>query len=163
MSEEYGKPLKLGFLFILAPGKLKRVFKYRFCILTTLRELDWYKKQEVRTGVFVATLCSFVWFGAHVSVQDCQEHKRGGVIRGLEECEIEEVEDQLGQPFCFQIRIGGKATVLAAESHQDRVNWIVEILKFRGIQGLISLLDHADLSKHAAFALANLAGRTSGP
>lgn len=41
---------------------------------------------------------------------------------------------------------------------------MVEILKFRGIGGLIEIVNDSQhkLRRHAAYALCNLAGRTSG-
>jgi hypothetical protein len=46
----------------------------------------------------------------------------------------------------------------AATGDQDRMNWMVEILKLRPHNELITMLEHPKLSKHAAFALANLCG-----
>ena len=54
--------------------------------------------------------------------------------------------------------MSGKVHQLAADTEQERLNWMVEILKLRGIQALINLLESPDLHRHAAYALANLAG-----
>ena len=44
---EIGKPLKLGMLEMVSSSGFKKQFRNRFCILTTNKELDWYKRQEV--------------------------------------------------------------------------------------------------------------------
>ena len=41
-------------------------------------------------------------------------------------------------------------------SVQERINWIVEVIKLRQIPTIISLLDDQKLSYYAAFALGNL-------
>lgn len=70
--------------------------------------------------------------------------------------------DQFGQPWCFAIKVNNKQHYFAAESEQDRINWMVEIIKLRGVPKIISLLDGSRLARHAAFALANLSGKTDG-
>jgi len=97
-----------------------------------------------------------------VQQQDCQENKRGGSIKHLDTCDIEPVEDYQGQQYCFQIKVKAKSYILAAETEQERMNWMVEIVKLKGVPGIIALLDSPILSRHAAYALANLAGRTTG-
>ena len=96
-------------------------------------------------------------------LQDSVDRKRGGTIKTLDECKVEEIEDQLGQSHCFSIKVGGKVQILAADTARDTQNWIVEILKFRGICGLVSIIQSSDsVASHAAYALANLAGRSKG-
>jgi hypothetical protein len=82
----------------------------------------------------------------------------------LDVCEIEQAEDYQGQQNCFQIKVKSKSYILAAETEQERTNWMVEIIKLKGVVGIIALLETSSpsLSRLAAYALANLAGRTSG-
>eukprot|EP00013_Stygamoeba_regulata_P001220 CAMPEP_0177637638 /NCGR_PEP_ID=MMETSP0447-20121125/5073_1 /TAXON_ID=0 /ORGANISM="Stygamoeba regulata, Strain BSH-02190019" /LENGTH=1331 /DNA_ID=CAMNT_0019139569 /DNA_START=180 /DNA_END=4171 /DNA_ORIENTATION=- len=128
------KPLKIGFLYVVE-GKLKKQFKFRFCMLTTSNELEWYRKQE-----------------------DQVDHKRAGYIKNLDQCQIDEAEDQYGLEFCFKVVISGKVHYFAGSNDQDRMNWMVEILKLRGLKYVIDLLSSTNLARHAAFAFANLAG-----
>jgi len=86
------------------------------------------------------------------------DHKPGGAFKKLESCEIEETEDLNGQEWCFSIKTSGKTNYFGAASDQDRMNWMVEILKLRQPAEIISMFEHPKLSKHAAFALANLCG-----
>eukprot|EP01102_Stenamoeba_stenopodia_P007298 TRINITY_DN2040_c0_g4_i2.p1 TRINITY_DN2040_c0_g4~~TRINITY_DN2040_c0_g4_i2.p1 ORF type:complete len:1372 (-),score=296.41 TRINITY_DN2040_c0_g4_i2:256-4371(-) len=129
------KTLKIGFLILIKKQLTGWKMNNRFCILTNANELEWYKKQE-----------------------DQVDHKPAGAFKKLETCEIEETEDLNGTEWCFSIKSGGKTNYFGATSDQDRMNWMVEILKLRQPAEIISMFDHPKLSKHAAFALANLCG-----
>lgn len=95
--------------------------------------------------------------------QDSVDGKRGGSVSKLENCTVEELEDQGGETNCFSITVKGKTSVFAAETERERLNWMVEILKFRGIEAIIGMATPANsLCRHASYALCNLAGRTKG-
>ena len=85
----------------------------------------------------------------------------------MEECSIEETGERsianLPELYCFTITTN-KTHTLATETERERVNWIVEILKFRGIRGLVEMVNDKEqkLRRHAAYALCNLAGRSKG-
>lgn len=93
------------------------------------------------------------------------EGKRGGTIKKLAQCTLEESGTRTlpsgVEVFCFTIQASSK-TLLGVEAERDRLNWIVEILKFRGIGGLIEIVNDPQqkLRRHAAYALCNLAGRS---
>jgi len=81
-----------------------------------------------------------------------------GSFKKLESCEIEETEDLDGREWCFSIKVDGHTDYFSATCRQDRLNWMVEILKLRQPAEIITLLEHPKLSRHATFALLNLFG-----
>jgi len=127
------KTLKIGFLWLIKKQLTGWKMNNRFCILTNANELEWYKEQKHQV-----------------------DHNVAGTFKKLETCELEETEDLNGQEWCFSIKSGGKTNYFGATSDQDRMNWMVEILKLRQPAEIISLFDHPKLSKHAASALCNL-------
>tara|TARA_R110002050_G_C8734245_1_gene497507 strand:- start:182 stop:724 length:543 start_codon:yes stop_codon:yes gene_type:complete len=136
----HSKPLKIGFLDVEEGTLLRKRFKNKFCLLTDNRELEWFRRQE-----------------------DQVERKVQGSVKALHECTVDEVdEDYLGSSCCFNIKTHGKTYTFGAANHQERTNWMVEILKLRSIKDIIDMLNHPRLSRHAAYALCNQAGNKKG-
>jgi hypothetical protein len=93
------------------------------------------------------------------------EGKKGGTLKKLAQCVLEECGTRTlpsgAEVFCFTIN---KTTLIGVDAERDRLNWMAEILKFRGIGGLIDIVNNESekLRRHAAYALCNLAGRSRG-
>jgi hypothetical protein len=136
----HSKPVKIGFLDVEEGTFLKKRFKNKFCLLTDAKELEWYRRQE-----------------------DQVERKVQGSVKEMHLCTIDEVDEEyLGSSCCFSVKVNGKTFVFGAANNQERINWMVEILKLRSIQDIIDLLNNPRLSRHAAYALCNQAGNKKG-
>eukprot|EP01102_Stenamoeba_stenopodia_P008581 TRINITY_DN2482_c0_g1_i1.p1 TRINITY_DN2482_c0_g1~~TRINITY_DN2482_c0_g1_i1.p1 ORF type:complete len:464 (+),score=88.60 TRINITY_DN2482_c0_g1_i1:125-1516(+) len=127
------KTLKIGYL-VRFKEKLTvlTALRARFCVLSSANELTWYRDTS------------------------SPDPTRIGSIKRLESCKIEQIDDLDGHQWCFSIKIGRRTNYFGAMSHQDRNNWMIEILKLKQPAKLIAVLEHPKLSKHAAFALLNL-------
>ena len=136
----FSKPVKIGFLDVEEGTLFKKKFRNKFCLLTDARELEWFRRQE-----------------------DQVERKVQGSVKDMHLCTVDEVDDEyLGSNCCFSVKVHGKGYIFGAANDQERINWMVEILKLRSIQDIISLLNDPRLSRHAAYALCNQAGNNKG-
>eukprot|EP00008_Paramoeba_atlantica_P013150 CAMPEP_0201476268 /NCGR_PEP_ID=MMETSP0151_2-20130828/1503_1 /ASSEMBLY_ACC=CAM_ASM_000257 /TAXON_ID=200890 /ORGANISM="Paramoeba atlantica, Strain 621/1 / CCAP 1560/9" /LENGTH=1405 /DNA_ID=CAMNT_0047856583 /DNA_START=104 /DNA_END=4321 /DNA_ORIENTATION=- len=137
----FSKPVKIGFLEVEEGGGLfKKKFKNKFCLLTDARELEWFRRQE-----------------------DQVERKVEGCVKEMHLCTVDEYnKEYLGCDTCFSVKVNGKTYIFGAANAQERINWMVEILKLRTIQDIIALLNDPRLSRIAAYALCNQAGNKKG-
>jgi len=101
------------------------------------------------------------------------EHKTKGII-DIELCEIDVTVTDKRQPHCWGLwekpntmppssPSAGVRYLLATETEQEKINWILEIIKLRSIQDIVqTLIPQPNLGYYAAHALANISSGRQG-